>query len=282
VNSETLRRHPGLLAALHAACFWPVWHWYGQRLNDGSDEPWGLVALLAATLATWPRNGMRLDARDPLLGFATVLTLLYAALAPFAPPLLRAVVAMGALAASVVSVTGSRDRLPAIAGLLVLSVPVIASLQFYAGYPLRVVTAIGATELLNLFGLDIARVGTSMSAGGRTVLVDAPCSGVRMLWTGALLCCVLAALRPSIGWRSLFVGLLAVLPVVLLVNTVRAALLFLLESRPAPAPSGLHALVGIATFVLAAALILASETLQQRWMRRSGGQSARVTMSASP
>lgn len=281
MNSETLRPHPGLLVALHAACFWPVWRWYAQRLNDGSDEPWAIAALLAAALLVWPRNGFRVDAWDPLLGFATVLTLVYAALAPFAPPLVRTVVAMAALAASVVSVTGSRDRLPAITGLLVLSVPVIASLQFYAGYPLRVVTAIGATELLNLFGLDIARVGTNMSAGGRTVLVDAPCSGVRMMWTGALLCCVLTALRPSIGWRSMFVALLAVVPVVLLVNTVRAALLFLLETRPTPAPSGLHSLVGIATFVLAAALILASETLQQRWMRVRD-ISVRVTLSTQP
>lgn len=265
--------------ALHAASFWPVWRWYGERLNDGSDEPWAIVALMAAALLSWPRNGFRLDARDPLLGVATALTLIYAAMAPFAPPLVRAVVAMTALACSWVSVTASRDRLPAIAGLLVLSVPVIASLQFYAGYPLRVATAAGATEFLNVFGLDIARVGTSMSAGGRTVLVDAPCSGVRMLWTAALLCCVLAALRPAIGWRSLFVALLAVVPVVLLINILRAALLFLVETRPTPAPAALHSAVGIGTFILAAVLILASEALQQRWVR-SRGRSVRMAMRA--
>ena len=281
MRSETLQRHAGLVVSLHAACFWPVWRWYVERFNDGSDEPWAIAALLAAALLSWPRQGFEFNARDPLIGAAALLTLVYAALAPFAPPLVRAVVAMTALSCSWVSVTGSRDRLPAIAGLLVLSIPVIASLQFYAGYPLRVATATGATELLNLFDLDIARVGTSMSAGGRTVLVDAPCSGVRMLWTGSLLSCVLAALRPAIGWRSMFASLLLVLPVVLLVNSVRAALLFLLETRPTPPPAALHSLVGIGTFVLAALLILASEAMQQRLGRRSP-RGARFTLSVQP
>jgi exosortase len=269
-----------MLFALHCLCFWPVWRWYAQRLDDGSDEPWAIVALLAAALLTWPRQGFRLDPRDVLLRGATVLTLVYAVTALFAPPLVRAVVAMAALACSWVSVTSSRERWPAIAGLMLLSVPVIASLQFYAGYPLRVVTATGATELLNLFGLDVARTGTSMSVDGRTVLVDAPCSGVRMLWTGALLCCVLAAQRRAIGWGAMCLSLVAVLPLVLVSNSVRAALLFLVETRPAPVPAVIHSSVGVVTFLLAAGLILASDLLQQRWARRTTLGSAPIRLSA--
>ena len=56
-----------MLFALHCLCFWPVWRWYAQRLDDGSDEPWAIVALLAAALLTWPRQGFRLDPRDVLL-----------------------------------------------------------------------------------------------------------------------------------------------------------------------------------------------------------------------
>lgn len=273
-----LGRHAGLLVALHAAGFWPVWRWYIQRLNDGSDEPWAIAALFAAAMLSWPRQGFRLDARDPLIASAAVLTLVYAALAPFAPPLVRAVLAMAALACSWVGVTGSQRRLPAIAGLLVLSIPVIASLQFYAGYPLRIATAAAATEMLNLFGFDIARAGTSMSADGKMVLVDAPCSGVRMLWTGSVLCCVLAALRDA-TWRSTITALLLAVPVVLFVNGVRAALLFLLEIRSTPAPAALHSLVGVATFVLAAGLLLWSDAIQSRLQRpRSPG----VRLTASP
>ena len=40
-----------LLAAMVAAP-WPVWRWYVARLSDGSDEPFGLVALLAEWFIT--------------------------------------------------------------------------------------------------------------------------------------------------------------------------------------------------------------------------------------
>lgn len=281
MRSDWLRRHPGLLVALHATCFWPVWRWYFQRLNDGSDEPWAVAALLAAAMMSWPARGFRLEPRDPLLAFAAALTLIYAALAPFAPPLVRAMPAMAALACSWVSVTGSRHRLPPVAGLLLLSIPVISSLQFYAGYPLRIVTAAGATEMLNLAGFDIARIGTSMSVDGRTVLVDAPCSGVRMLWTASALCCVLAAIRDA-GWRSTLTAQLLAVPVVLFVNSVRAALLFLLEIRPSPPPVFLHSLVGVTMFVLAAGLLLWSDTVQSRFASRVRDSRVRLSASARP
>jgi exosortase/archaeosortase family protein len=143
------------------------------------------------------------------------------------------------------------------------------------------VTAAGATEMLNLFGFDIARVGTSMSAGGHTVLVDAPCSGVRMLWTGSVLCCVLAALRGA-GWRSTGIALSLVIPVVLLVNGVRAALLFLLAIQPTPPPAALHSVVGVAMFTLVAGLLLWSDALQSRFASRSRNPGVRLSASVQP
>lgn len=248
----------------HAACFWPVWRWYVERLDDGSDEPWALAALLAAVVLSWPRDGFRWNPRDPLLLAAAACTLLYAVLAPFAPPLLRALAAAAALGCSWISVSGARERAPAVLCLLALSVPVIASLQFYAGYPLRTLTASGATWLLNFFGIEATRTGTSMMAYGRTVLVDAPCSGVRMLWTASVLCAALVAMRTRVSWSAMAFTLAWVLPVVLVGNTVRATLLFLIETAETPPPGYLHSLVGIITFVIVAGLLLASETLQAR------------------
>jgi exosortase len=267
VKPDALRPHAGWLLVAHAACFWPVWGWYLARMDDGSDEPWALVALLAAVALGWPRDGFRLDRRDPLLRAATVLTVGYAALAPFAPPLLRALCAMAALGCSWISVSGTRARAPALIWMLLLSVPVIASLQFYAGYPLRVLTASGATSLLDVFGADVVRSGTSMSEHGQLVLVDAPCSGVRMLWTASLLCAVLAAMRRRVGWAGLAFAQLCVLPIVLAVNSLRAALLFLLETAAEAPPTWLHSLVGVFTFVVAGALVLASESAQVREWR---------------
>jgi exosortase len=258
--------------AAHAACFWPVWRWYVERLDDGSDEPWALVALLAAVALSWPRQGWRWNARDPLLLAAAALTLLYALLAPFAPPLPRALLAVAALGCCWVSVGGTRDKLPAVTCLLLLSVPVIASLQFYAGYPLRTATAAGATGLLNFFGGEVARLGTSMVEHGRVVVVDAPCSGVRMLWTGTLLCAALAAMRARSGWRAMLLSLGLVLPIVLAANALRAALLFLIETADATPPAWLHPAVGMFTFAIVGALLLASEHLQT--LRRRGARRA--------
>jgi exosortase len=255
------------LLAAHAACFWPVWGWYLARLDDGSDEPWALVALLAAVVMGWPRGKFWLEPRDPLLRAAAFLTVCYALLAPFAPPLLRALCAMAALGCSWISLSETRARAPALIWMLLLSVPVIASLQFYAGYPLRLITAAGATGLLNVFGVDVARTGTSMSTQGHLVLVDAPCSGVRMLWTASLLCAALAAMRARVSWIALAFAQLCVLPIVLAANSLRAALLFLLETAEHAPPAWLHSLVGVFTFIVAGALVLASESLQTRGSR---------------
>jgi exosortase len=217
---------------------------------------------------------------DSLLIAAAALTFIYAASIPFAPPLVRAIIAMAALACSWVSITQSRDKLPVVLVLFALSLPVIASLQFYAGFPLRTVTAGGATALLNLVGMSVERLGTAMIWQGQTVLVDAPCSGVRMLWTGAALCCVLAAQREVVTWRGLAVALVMVIPITLAANTLRAALLFVLETRPVPASDVLHASVGVVTFTLAAALLVASETLLRKttiaagWHGRDANTSA--------
>jgi exosortase/archaeosortase family protein len=248
----------------HAACFWPVWRWYVRRFDDGSDEPWALAALLAAVVLSWPRDGFKWNPRDPLLLGAAALTLFYAVLAPFAPPLLRALAAMAALGCSWISVSGARQRWPALLCLLVLSVPVIASLQFYAGYPMRTVTAGGATWLLNLLGIEATRTGTSMVAYGRTVLVDAPCSGVRMLWTASVLCAALAAMRARVTVGAMAAALACVVPIVLVGNTVRAALLFLIETADAPPAGYLLSLVGSVTFAIVAGLLLAAEHLLTR------------------
>ena len=278
-TDATHRLPAGLLVLAHAACFWPVWRWYVERLDDGSDEPWALAALLAAVLLSWPR-AFKWNPRDPLLLGAAAGTLLYAVLAPFAPPLLRALVAVAALGCSWISVSGARDKWPAILCLLVLSVPVIASLQFYAGYPMRTVTAGSATALLNLLGVEATRAGTSMMAYGRTVLVDAPCSGVRMLWTASVLCASLAAMRARITAGDMAAALACVVPVVLVGNTVRAALLFLIETADSPPPGYLHSLVGVFTFTFAGVLLLASATLQVKWSRRQAARVPRLAVRA--
>jgi hypothetical protein len=54
-----------------------------------------------------------------------------------------------------------------LAGLATLALPVVSSLQFYAGYPLRVVTAEASRWLLGAAGFDASREGSAMLVDGR-------------------------------------------------------------------------------------------------------------------
>src|SRR5439155_398904 len=104
-----------------------------------------------------------------------------------------------ALLAALALATGLRAFMPAgraslpLAGLAVLALPLVSSLQFYAGYPLRVLTAQLSTWGLQLAGVAAARSGSAMTVEGRLIVVDAPCSGVQMVWMAYFCACAVAA-----------------------------------------------------------------------------------------
>lgn len=125
---------------------------------------------------------------------------LYGVLRPWAPDLVCAAVALLMLAAGSSRALHGRV-LPGWLGLALLSVPGLASLQFFFGYPARVAGAEAARWLLGMQGHAVAREGPELICGTRRLLVDAPCSGLGMLWTTLLLAVGLAAVRRS-GWRA--------------------------------------------------------------------------------
>ena len=231
----------GVLLGL-ALALWPVWRWYGLRLNDGSDEPMGLLALAAAG---WflgkERSRLCIEGRSLLAG--TMGLFVYAFAFPVLPSLVRAMLALGIIGAVL-----RFDRLsPGIWGLLILSLPVIATAQFFAGWPLRQFTAWGAEHLLALGGLEVSRTGTVLWWQGQAVGMDAPCSGIRMLWTGLVLHCLLAAhYRVRLG-PLVFLTVGAVAAIVL-ANLLRATALFLKESGALNLPSWTHEGIGLVIF----------------------------------
>ena len=243
-------KHRSLLLSVHAASLWPVWKWYAARMTDGSDEPWGLLALVAAlAIVWWGRQPPAVKEDRRWLALGTLLTLLSAAIFPSASALIRAAVAVAALGCTLIAMSGSRARMPII-GLLLLSLPLLSSLQFYLGYPMRVLTAIGASTLLRPLGMTVEHLGTAMEWRDRTVLVDAPCSGVKMLWVGLFLACVLLAGRGEHTLRHVCKVLAAAVVAVLAGNMLRAAALFIAETH-GPEPSHfVHDAVGVVSFVL--------------------------------
>jgi exosortase/archaeosortase family protein len=244
-----LLRQARVLLPLQLLALWPVWSWYAARLGDGSDEPLGPLALVPALLVLWARRGeWRSQARPGLVLAAAALTLA-GALATDAPPLIRALLGVAALGLALAAFLPRTRDAAAPAVLLALSLPLVASLQFYAGYPLRRLAAEGASLLLRGGGLPVLAEGAGLRWGERLMLVDAPCSGVHMLWVGLVAAAAASALaRASPGRLMLNLGLAAAL--VLLGNVIRNALLFFKETGLVLLPGWTHEAVGVVLFVL--------------------------------
>ncbi len=103
---------------------------------------------------------------------AAVAVVGYAILARVAPPLIAAL----ALVVTVVLLARAQRlavaRRPAWLMTCALALPVIASAQFYLGYPLRTCVSAITAQLLNFAGVDVQVEGTALLLRGTRVLVD--------------------------------------------------------------------------------------------------------------
>jgi len=234
---------------------WPVARWYLARMSDGSDEPWGLAALAAALLFA-PRDGWLEPIARTRVGLLCSIIAVYTVSYTWLPPLGHAL-----LWTTTIGVAVGRRGFPlAWWSLLILSLPLIATLQFYLGYPLRIATTALCVPLLRIFGLHVAAEATALHWAGETVIVDAPCSGIHMLWTGLFLAAALACWQ-RLDLRQSFRLLQRASLAVFVANILRATALFCIESKLWPSPSWAHEGVGLALFGAAAvAIYLASES----------------------
>ncbi|WP_390349618.1 exosortase Q [Variovorax boronicumulans] len=220
--------------ALQCAALAPTWAWMARRLQDGSDDPLGLVALVALAALAWQcRRELRASPRLGWLALAGVGTVLATLLRtgggglPALPPLASGLVAVLSLAAGLLAFLPRGVAALPVAGLSVLALPLLSSLQFYAGYPLRVVTA-EASRWLLAPGFEVAREGATLMVDGRLVIVDAPCSGVQMVWLGYFTACAVA-LWARRSDRAFLRRLPAVGLLVLAGNIVRNSVLIAFE-----------------------------------------------------
>lgn len=243
--------------ALQAAALWPHGLWVARRLMDGSDDPLGLLALaMLAAIVARHAAALRIAPRTGWLAVAVAATVAANAAMLFAPPLVAALIGAVALAAGLAAWwPNGAARLP-LGLLLVLALPIVASLQYYAGFPLRVVTAEASAWLLRAAGFVAERSGTAMTVNGALVIVDAPCSGVQMAWFGYFCAASVAA------WRGLRDAALAArLPLVGLIvlagNVLRNSLLVALEARPQGLDAAWHEAIGLAVLAVACAAVIA-------------------------
>lgn len=199
-----------LVATLVA--FLPVLNWLWQRTFDASDEPWGLVAL--ATIAVYGvcRRDKLPGWTDALLSnsrIPAILMTLFAVSQLFCPMLVRATLCMSIVACFMASAAGngSKIRLSHFA-LLVMSLPLLPSLQFFLGYPLRVAVAHMVAMLVGVTGVTVD--GTGLLYHGSLVSIDAPCAGLRMLWTSVYLALAISCFKAYSNKQTIAILAIAV------------------------------------------------------------------------
>jgi len=233
--------------------------------TDAADQRGLPVTILRIRLNPWfpPSQSRR------RLTLPATLLLCYSALYHFLAPLPRAAIAVTAIAATVSSMRFGRRLHLGVWGLLLLALPVVASLQFYLGFPMRAVVAKLAAPMLQINGFAVTAVGASLNWNGDPILIDAPCSGVKMLWTGFYLTCALACYY-KLNAKRTALACAAAFAAIIIGNTFRAAALFYVESGAANLrlPDWMHEGVGVVVFAATAitiAWMVGKVTRTEKW-----------------
>lgn len=245
---------------VQAAALWPHGAWMARRVQDGSDDPLGLAAIAALLMLLALRaNTLRIAPQTGWLAVGLLLGMAANAALWVASPLACALLAALSLAAALMAwLPANGPRLP-LAGLVVLALPWIASLQYYGGYPLRVLTAQLSAWLLQGVGIAAERGGTAMLVRGQLVIVDAPCSGVQMAWMAWFCACAVAALV-ALRDGAFLRRLPGVGAIVLISNVLRNTVLVALESRPQGLEAALHEGIGLLALALVCTAVIALMT----------------------
>lgn len=243
------------LIGIQLLAFWPVWNWYARRLAAASEELWGLLAIVTALFFLWQHSSESKE--QPSLYLSAAALFVYAISYHFLPPLISAAVALISIGCTLSAFRLARRLHIGLIGLLLLALPVIPTLQFYLGYPLRVLVAEMAIPLLRLNGILVAREGSCLNWGGALISIDAPCSGIKMLWTGLYLAFALCCFYRLNNTRTSVAAIMALILVVI-GNGLRAISLFYIETGIIKMARWTHEGVGLLLFALTALAIITS------------------------
>lgn len=133
-----------------------------------------------------------------------------------------------------------------IAGMLLMSLPSVLTVELILGYPMRWMGTVLASGLLRIMQFDVVREGVMLETAGQLVWVDVPCSGIRMLWSHVWLALFLAGFF-RLGQLRTVLLCVVMLAVVVAENALRIVGLVLLTFMP---PLSLaHSAVGVSCFI---------------------------------
>jgi exosortase/archaeosortase family protein len=256
-NAMILLSKRYFMLALPLMAFWPVVKWHFLRASESPEELSGSFAILLAIIFVACQR-MRKDADFTDRSFyahAIMLILCYALSYHFVPPMIRAAFALTALTRIVSSLFLKKKFHMGLWILLGLSLPVIPTLQFYLGYPLRAAVAQLALPLIRMAGFAVTREGACFHFAGQSIWIDAPCSGIQMLWAGLLLAAAGSCFKNLDSFRTAFALSVACIMAVF-ANAIRAAALFFIEAHIMKAPAWFHEGVGVIAFLMLGLSIL--------------------------
>ncbi len=251
---------------------WATWAWAWERWTLPYYSQLGVWPLCGGLLAwAWVWAGQGAGAAQGVarswLAAAAVLLVAFAAMHGRVPGTMTAQVSVMALGCVLLALLGEVARRGSwgLVPWLMMSVELGPTPEYYLGYPLRVAVAWMSSIAL---GRGIERSGASLTDGVHTVLVDAPCSGLRMMTMGLLLGAAASVVLRLTPGRT-FVMLAAAGVVTVLGNVQRAIILFHLE----PLPRWAHEGVGVAMFIgCVVILLLLAAWLKDRQRRLESGE----------
>jgi exosortase/archaeosortase family protein len=262
--AERFERLPPLIWPLGVALvMWPQIAWMARRmfqsLASGTEDSLGILAFAALLLVALRHHRRFRSASDANPGETGWLAaaLLFTVLATLSwrglPPLFCSLLAFLAFASCLIAFLPRNIASLPLLILAALSLPLLQSLQFYAGFPLRVVVAEASRWILAL-AWQVEREGVALWVDGRLVLVDAACSGVQLVWLGNFTACVTALLRGYDNHAFLrrlpLVGFL-----ILIGNIVRNTVLVALEAS-GELPRWAHEGIGLLVLAMVCAAIM--------------------------
>lgn len=247
--------------------YWHAWQWYFNRISASLEEAIGLFAIFVF-IALWAVRFVsqrKVIFKFPLWPIAFLLTLYSLSFLLPIPSIVRAALAF--LTIFMVIYWASFGKQPPVSfwALIAISLPVVPSLQFYLGYPARLISASLTVPLLQLNGIPVSRSGTNLVWQDQLLQFDAPCSGVTMLWAG-LLMTLFVSMVYQFSLLKTAMAIVIACVFVLIGNVLRASSLFYLETGAISFEEPwMHEGIGVAAFLLIAAGILMTLTKFQQW-----------------
>jgi len=247
--------------------YWHSWQWYFTRVNSSPEEAIGLLGIFLFMFfwagQTMSRN--KLMHKFSLWPIALLLVIYSLSFLLPIPSIIRAAVAFLTLFIIIYWASFGCHPPTSFWLLVLISLPVVPSLQFYLGYPARYISASLTVPLLQLNGVSVSQNGTYLLWQDQTLQFDAPCSGVTMLWAGLLVTLFISLIyRFSFFKTSMAIVVASIF--VLLGNVLRASSLFYLETGTISLEQPwLHEGVGVSAFLLVVAAIVMTLSRLQHW-----------------